>query len=109
MKLRALLILTFLAAHPAYCGDTTGTITELLMLNDVPDRLFIRVTGSNNSLPSCSVQNNRYVLDTSTNTGKQLYAALLAAKYASATITIHGFGTCNLWGNSEDLRGLTQN
>lgn len=66
------LLVAFAAPRPGYCGDTTGTITTLLMLNDVPDRLFINVTGSNTNPLPCNTQNNRYGLDTSTNTGKQI-------------------------------------
>ena len=103
------LLLMSLAPQPAYCGDATGTITELIMLIDVPDRLLIRVSGANGSPAPCTGQSNPYyVFDTSTNMGKQIYAALLAAKHANAAITLHGFGTCNLRSNTEDLRGITQ-
>jgi hypothetical protein len=97
-----------LSSYPAICGETAGIISGLLLLADYPDRVFVRVTGTNNSLPACSTVNNRYVLDTSTNTGRQLYALLLAAKHTNAPVTVVGFGTCNLVGNSEDLRGVDQ-
>src|SRR5688572_26684193 len=92
--------------RPAFCGDTTGVITEFLLLSDIPDILFVRVTGTNSNPLSCSVLNNRYVLDTSTSTGKQIYTALLAAKHANVAITLHGLGNCNLYSNSETLRGI---
>src|SRR5262245_29884087 len=76
-----------LMSQPAYCGDTSGTVMDILILSDIPDRLFVKVTGSNSHPLACSTQNNRYVVDTSTNTGKQIYAALLAARHASAVIT----------------------
>jgi hypothetical protein len=113
MRIRLLLLraiaLFWLSSPAAYCGDTTGTISELLLLNDYPDRIFVRVNGSNTALPPCSTASNRYVLDSSTNMGKQLYALLLAAKHADVPITVHGFNRCSLISNSEDLRGVRQN
>ena len=77
------------------------------MLLDIPDRVLVRIGGVNSNPPSCASSSNAYyIFDSSTSMGKQFYAALLAAKYADASITIFGFSTCNLRSNAEDLRGI---
>lgn len=104
------IVAAFLLLLPfsAYCGNSWGDVTEVLLLTSYGNLVFVKVSGSNASLPACSTAGNRYVLDTSTNTGKQIFAMLLAAKHAGATITLIGSGTCAQVSNSEDLVGVDQ-
>src|SRR5262245_41282907 len=103
------LIMSTLYSGAAYCGDTTGVITEMVMIQTIADKVFVHITGTNTSQPSCSNSTaNRYGLDTSTSTGKLLYSWLLAAKYAGATVMIWGSGNCALYSDSETMLGLQQ-
>jgi hypothetical protein len=108
LRIVAILLFTF-APRIGHSGDTAGLITELLVSNDFPDRVLVRLTGSNTALPACSTANNRYVLDSSTNTGKQIYASLLSAVHTGTAVTLLGFDTCSLVSNSESLRALRIN
>lgn len=101
----ALFVLSAPAAYAA--GEATGTVTEILMLNDFPNVLFVKVSGAITGSPACNSQ-NRFVVNTETNPGKQYYAWILAAKQSGATITLYGSNSCSLVFNSEDLRGLSQ-
>jgi hypothetical protein len=99
---------SLLLPFSAYCGNSVGDVTEVLVLAAYANLVFVKVSGSNASLPACSIASNRYVLDTSTNTGKQIFAMVLAAKHAGAAITLVGAGTCTQVFNSEDLIGAIQ-
>lgn len=108
MTVLGALTLFVLSAPAAYAaGEATGTVTEILMLNDFPSVLFVKVSGAIVGSPACNNQ-NRFVVSTETSPGKQYYAWILAAKQSGATITLYGSNSCNLVFNSEDLRGISQ-
>jgi hypothetical protein len=56
--------------------------------------------------PACATFDNpsgRYVVDTSTNKGKVIASAIIAAKVNGTVVHAWGADTCNYYGDSEDL------
>jgi hypothetical protein len=52
--------------------------------------------------PGCDI-GNRYAIDVSTDKGKVVAAAVMAAKSSAAQVHVEGLNTCNVWGDSEDV------
>jgi hypothetical protein len=46
------------------------------------------------------------IRDENSNIRKQQLALLLTAKAKAAVVTIYGAGTCNRWGDSEDVNDI---
>lgn len=73
-----------------------------------PAKLFFYTTIHENP-PACnsysqaSNGSKRWVIDLSTDLGKQQYSLLLAAQMANKDIKVSGLGTCNIHNNSEDI------
>jgi hypothetical protein len=108
MKLwKALLCGTFFLSSTSYAiGVKEGRITSLLVVNSIPDRVFVRVEGSfSQAEPSCSVGSLEFdfIFDMTTPTGKALYAIALATHASGAAVIVGGFGSCNLRLGYEDL------
>ena len=65
---------------------------------------FAFVTNSVNATgkPACATQ-NRWAMDLSTNSGKAMYATLIAAKATGSTVYMLGNGSCSIVLDTEDL------
>jgi hypothetical protein len=93
-----------------YGGNTSGQITEIYINSvDYPNLVFVQVNGTNTQPPVCSNIGNWYVFDGSSNSGKQIYAVLLAAKHAGANVRLIGQDVCTFHPNIENLKGVAQN
>ena len=109
--LKKLLVMSvMLAPLPAFCA-ATGTISVLLIQSNSPDRLFVSYTGTDPNQATCGVNGSK-ILDTSTSTGKGMYALLLSAHLTGASVTLYGTGACDLWpapNGVETLRAVVLN
>jgi len=108
MKLwKALVYGALLFSNASYAiGLKEGRITSILVVNSIPDRVFVRVEGSfSQAEPSCSVGAYEFdfIFDLTTPTGKALYALALAIQASGAVVLVGGFGSCNLRLGYEDL------
>lgn len=88
-------------ALPAHASDaSTGTITQL----QAPQNgavIFVH-SGTRTTPPSCGVAyGTRWVIDASTPQGQSQLSVLLTAYALHKSITIHGTGICNIWGDTE--------
>jgi hypothetical protein len=73
----------FLSNASYAIGIKEGRITSLLLLNSIPDRVFVKVEGSfSQPEPSCSVGTYEFdfILDLTTSTGRALYTLALATQ-----------------------------
>lgn len=52
--------------------------------------------------PACDTT-TRFAVDVSTDKGKTIAAAIMAAKSSNAQVHIEGINTCAVWGDSEDV------
>ena len=98
-------VLFAMAAMPlsAYCGNTAGTVTQILTGPTNTNLVFVTTTGTNTALPACSTAGNLDVIDLTSNAGKAAYAAILSAKLTNSTVTMIGTGTCTLDTTSETV------
>ena len=92
-----------LAAPPAMAGEQVGSIVYL-NVRDSDGLLWVGLSGNPTNRPACAVGTRYWIVpNETTETGQRLYATLLAANMAGRTITIIGKGTCNRWGDGEDI------
>jgi hypothetical protein len=100
-----------IAAVTAHAGEKQGRILSMMLAPEYPDRAFIKVEGTYSPAePSCSagVSSWDFVLDTSTSTGKAMYALALAAQNAQSVVIVNGLGTCLLQTNYETVRYISE-
>jgi hypothetical protein len=108
MKIRlaaAMLASLCAVATPAFAAGQTGFIRDLyvrdsdgLILVDLFGPADFRVVH-----PACASQTYWVIPSETTESGKRLFATLLAALIAGEKITIYGKNTCTRWANGEDI------
>ena len=106
MKVSSALVLASLCvftAAPAIAGEQFGTV-NVLNVRDSDGLLWVSLTGTPSDRPLCAANTTYWVIpDEKTDTGKRLYATLLAANIAGRAITIHGSNSCSRWPDGEDI------
>jgi hypothetical protein len=89
--------------QPAAAGTQTGTITNLIV-RDSDGLVWVYLTGSPSGRPACAASTLYWMIPNETSdTGKRMFAALLAAQIAGRVVIIHGKNTCARWGDGEDI------
>src|SRR5882672_3886970 len=108
MKSRAMMMavvvgLCSLFAQYAHAGTVTGTVTQIF-LRDSDGLMYVALSGTPSGRPACASATNYWMVpNETTDSGKRLYAALLAAKMSGRTIVIVGKNTCTRWLDGEDI------
>ncbi len=99
---KSLIAISLALAHLA--AQAAGTATGLVVTTAVEKPGFAFVTNSVNATgkPACATQ-NRWAMDLSTNSGKAMYATLIAAKATGSTVYMLGNGSCSIVLDTEDL------
>ncbi len=101
-----MVLISVLASLSAFAGESRGGyISHIATVNEVI--LFGITGGQNSSRPSCA-STGRFAA--SVNSGH--YQLIITAFEMGQNVTlghVKGLGTCNLWGNSEDLRWIEVN
>jgi len=83
----------FLCATSAMASSTSsGTIVAPIPVNN--GLIYFQHNGSRTTPPACATD-PRWIIDTSTTGGLNMYAGLLSAAMAGQKITVYGTGTCN--------------
>ncbi|WP_444891206.1 hypothetical protein [Microbulbifer sp. DLAB2-AA] len=93
------LILSF--SSSTHAGSTPLTKIEKILVHE-GDRVFIKTVDYLNP-PDCAKEIKEFAIDVSTNTGKAMYSAALAAASQGKQVEIHGKHGCNYWGDREDI------
>ena len=94
-----------LVNFPSYAGEQSGRITSLLVR--ASDGLIsVELEGSHSGKPACATYNYWILKGEGTSTGKQQYAALLAAKLSGKTVRIQGGDQCTRWADGEDINSI---
>ena len=88
----------------AFSGTTTGLVNEIYVHYN-HDRLLFSMTSSDPMFTACATT-KRYVVSTSSQQGKNVLSAVLAAKAAQQEITVVGLNTCNVHQDSETVQYL---
>jgi hypothetical protein len=64
----------------------------------------VTLAGTPTGRPPCAAGTWYFMISNeSSETGKKLYALLLGARFAGATVQIIGKNTCTRWGDGEDI------
>jgi hypothetical protein len=99
-----LLVTTFgLLQPPAMAGNAMGLVSDLTV-RDSDGLIYVRMSTAPSGRPTCAAGTTYFMVrNENSETGKKLYALLLAAKLTGQTVTIVGANTCNRWGDGEDI------
>jgi hypothetical protein len=104
-SLAALGALLVFAIPPAQASDAGfGYITNIYAMSN--GAILFYTSGTRTTpLPSCQGPGlgQRYALDASTTAGQASASVLLTAYTLHKQISIHGTGTCTIWGDTETL------
>jgi len=93
----------FLALSPAMAGSQYGTVTQIFV-RDSDGLLYVVLSGSASGRAACASGTTYWMIpNETTDTGKRLYATLLAAEIAGRPVQIYGKNTCNRWVDGEDI------
>jgi hypothetical protein len=101
--LSATLAIFSLATQAEAGSVTAGMISKIEMGPLYGELVYIQVTNAAEQ-PACQTGSFNFVFDSGAAGGKQLLAAILAARMAQQTVSLTGMGTCSLSGSTEDLR-----
>ena len=104
MKLKLTTVLMLFVSASVTAEEATGKVTELWINQKVWVRLDTMTSPSN---LSCNTT-RRFVADGETDKGKNIYAALLAAKASGEVVTIVGDNKCDIHHDSEGMKLLRQ-
>lgn len=93
-------------------GTATGTITHLMISGTFGDLVYIELSGTKSSNPSCSTDSPWQFLLPRNNT-EQFYTdmlnMLLNAYNKGTSVTITGIGSCTVSTTLETINGLQTN
>lgn len=99
LLLSALLAFASLGAFAA--GTATTTVTGIA--GDSSGYVFVYLTAAITGSPGCVTGNHYFVIDPSTQAGKNEMALLTTAMYSGKTVTANGTNTCSLSTGLESL------
>ena len=101
------LTIAFIASMPpsAFAGSVSGA-KIISVLAAEADAFFITVNLPNVGSPGCAVVPGRWVVRTSTASGKAMIATALSAMALNQTVYIYGKGVCEVWGDTETINYL---
>jgi hypothetical protein len=88
-----------------FAGTQTGTVKQLHKRAS-DGLIYFFLSGTPTGSPSCASNPYWMIRDENSNTGKQQLALLLSAKATGGVVTIYGAGTCNRWGDGEDVNDI---
>lgn len=97
------LFLTITTSFTFAAGTSTGQVG--MMLVNAYNFLFFSA-GTKSGSPVCG-NNDQWVVDLSSPTGKSIYALLLYAQGQGKTVFVVGTGACANWGDREDALYIT--
>ncbi|MCW8879963.1 MAG: hypothetical protein OQK51_23115 [Kangiellaceae bacterium] len=101
-KILVVLVLS-IASFGANAGEQTGKIKYFDVR--VTDNLhYLELEGERGDKPACARGNYWMIKDENSAAGKSQVSIVLAALMAGKSITIYGNGTCERWGDGEDIR-----
>ena len=98
-----------LAPMAAHSGDATGTLSDFLYYQPVPNAVFVYLNiVTRTSAPACAIVAGRFTLDLTSQVGKAAYSRLLAMKMSNSTkiISLYGDGTCSNYPDSENVKAV---
>src|SRR5262245_33366234 len=99
MKVRLAVMLASLctvAATSAIAGTQQGVVQDVYV-RDSDGVVLVDISGTATLHPACALRSYWIVPNESSESGKRLYAMLLAAQLSGRTVKIKGKDTCTRW------------
>ena len=109
---RALFVALFLAVLSssafAQGGYEQGAVLRVYAGPQVGSRIIFRVSPDlpHGNAPACSVYNDEWALDLTTDSGRLAYSVVQDAFTKGFLLQVYGTGTCDITGDREDVRFL---
>lgn len=94
----------FFVLNPTAIAGSKGKIGWVEMGPNYGQKVFIKIIGTNTQHSCHEAGNYNYVLDNTGNAHAATVSAILAAKAANQTVSVSGYGNCDLYGGVETLR-----
>lgn len=102
-----LFIALLLASNLAWAGSQSGLVSYLYV-RDSDGLIYVYLTGTPSGRPACAASTAYWMVpNENSETGKKLFALLLAAKLAGQQVQIVGKNSCARWGDGEDIDYVT--
>lgn len=103
MKQTWILVLALLSVKYAVASESHGKVIDYWIHNTHDSFAF--TVANQIGRPECASfgEIGRYVVDTSTERGRLIASAIIAAKTSGQEVRVGGAGTCNFYGDSEDV------
>ncbi|PTQ90496.1 hypothetical protein [Agitococcus lubricus] len=100
---KLLFILAALSSVSAYAGTSTGgTITGFSPYSSGTVEILIFKTSTLTGTPACNTT-QRFAINSNNIRYSNTTAAVMTAYSANKIVQVKGLGTCNVWGNAEDV------
>jgi hypothetical protein len=92
----------------AQVGYENGTVTRVYAGPQLGSRIVFRLYPviPRGNAPVCSVYNDEWALDLTTDSGRLAYSVVQDAFNRGTYLQVYGTGTCDIMGDREDVRFL---
>lgn len=97
--------LTLCASNQAIAGTGFGKV-KFLLTRTHDGLQYVKIKGERAGKPACATNDYFMIRDEKSDTGKAQYAMLMSAYLAGKIVAIEGAGTCNRWGDGEDIESV---
>jgi hypothetical protein len=89
-------------------GWQQGSVHRIYAGPQIGSTIIFRIGSSLNrgNIPACSVYNDEWALDLTTDAGRLTYSVVQDAMHKNRYLQVYGTGTCNITGDREDVRFL---
>lgn len=103
--LRFLAVLCLCSPATSFAGTGFGKV-KFLLTRTHDGLQYVKIKGERAGKPACATNDYFMIRDEKSDTGKAQYAMLMSAYLAGKTVAIEGAGTCNRWGDGEDIESV---
>lgn len=97
-----------LSASFSVCAGNTQGIVSAVTVHTADDKVFFSITSTTQNFATCATS-RRYVVQTTSQQGKNILSSILAAKAAKQTVTAYGANVCTTYADAENLSYLVIN
>lgn len=99
-------MVVLMSATPAMGSSATGKISTLR--TRATDGLqIVTIQGTHTGSPACATYDYFMIRDEKSDAGKAQFAMLMAAFLSDKAVTIDGSGSCQRWGDGEDIAAVS--
>ncbi|AZN38035.1 hypothetical protein EJO50_00740 [Iodobacter ciconiae] len=88
-----------------YAGTQKGTVAAITK-RSTDGLLYFTLNGPATGKPACASWPYWMIKDENSMSGMQQLALILMAKKSASVVTVHGTGTCERWGDGEDVYSI---